>query len=481
MRKCAKFSPKFLKRRVKCSSPVTGIFLWKKFRILPGDVVFTSLVASIFSGAPVLMIAQFCISEAGTLPSLIGIAVMLSTFYIFYKWPRRYVKKIKHKDDAIADIIFYEYTNFHHVLKKSTDLFQLFLESLSKSQYGISGNFQDVLNQLSHFQPFHSSMQEISSPSHKLMDILKFVQILAQNPSSEISFEIKKDTEYKYREYSRSLETRMNIVFFVSVFFPVCVLFFKILTLGGPFWGFYAIFPVYWLFLGISYKFLFQERALLFLDQRVDTTKEMDLFIEFLKYFSRHLIHQNVDFSLISSIKQLHLSLKKKRVLLGLCNRLIMYQVSLDHFFGELAKFFCVPQSKSIFDLIRRVTRVDSKQAPTKIMLLIDYLTTQRNLIKEKISRVKSEELKASIFTVILPLVLGILGSVVSLFFGNNNFFEILTYHYIPLLWFVLIAVFYLSKSVNSRRVKWNMIWAGLFFSTLFFVIILALPGFSIF
>ena len=137
-----------------------------------------------------------------------------------------------------VDLIARVNLSFEDPLIKLIDLFHYSYPELSNSLSEIKKSIRRGVD-------IEDSLQNIESPSQKIRDFFSHMVMYISDPRY-FQFNQSSSMEMEYQTFSKGLETRLNILFFIGVFFPLGLGFMMILgkidvltlLLSVPFFGF---------------------------------------------------------------------------------------------------------------------------------------------------------------------------------------------------------------------------------------------------
>lgn len=378
-------------------------FLIHKYGLSSKQVNFmASLITSLLSTTSILL---FKVSQI--LCVLMLVCTFIMFYYMKYTFKEEYLKNSRQLISLIP------------VIKTYLSLFEISLPA----DYNRSLAFLRLIKQLdlNVIEPFSIIAQSIErgkSISNTINQEIGYYNSFASFIQSylekgiDFNFEYGQNLINRYKEFTGSLETRLSILFFLCVFFPLG------LNLGIVF----GMLDVYTLLIAavlffilmklLNSKVVNEETLLLGIHDenasiiREEYNKTLEFIIDlarFLKYNSKErslllALDRSVDFQLISN---------------EITGDLNLYRTSVSNFFKITAKKLKSEQARLLLGTIERLLVHNARGTSFRLDDLIIVLKKHQDLEKERESILKSQNVKRLILLMLIPLINGILVSII--------------------------------------------------------------------
>jgi len=424
--------------------------------------------------------------------------ILLFTFIlslcISYFFNLRLYKEIKKEDmkiNSILHLIKIYYSLIEKSLSTDSDRVLAFIQLVRDFEMPISKTFihsvkiiQEGTNPEMHLRKIKTFSQDFDNYIKELLlrDFIpqnKFEQI--EDGSLESSFKV----------FIKQLESRLSIVFFIGIFFPLGTCFLILFQTINVLLSLILI-PIYFLVLNyMNRKFVKSDIFLIGIisDYSKREKRRFNEFIDFLKLFSLNLqknISPEVAYINAFSRQRTHLKFLNSDLQdqsLNLVNFSYSFNEMIDKLKNQINSF----RYSIILDVLKKILEQNPLASSNKIMDIINVLNSHQRLEKKLEIIIKGEKFKAFLYLFIMPFVLGIVGGLIPSFYiilnsvnietifqilidQNVNFIVNILLIFIYLILCVGISSFFFLKIVNQHKIYFLIIIACILFTLLFMI-----------
>jgi hypothetical protein len=376
-------------------------------------------------------------------------------------------------------------------LSKDSDFILAFIKLIKDFRLSISKDFEKILITIHEGKNPERELERILSPSAEFNEYMKHI---LNNPHSNENLILDSDynmLENRFKIYLHQIETRMSLVFFIGIFFPLglcfLIMFYKILILISVFF-----IPVFYLLINNLFKKLIKNDTFLFGIINSFSKSEKKKFYEFI-YFMKNFaycLQENVSpesaFRNAYSTIEYHLeclqSPLKNQVasLLNLSN-------TFENMIGNLKKQMKSVRYYLILDIVKEIVTINAFNSSKMIFSILKIVSQHQKLEKKLETIMKGEKFKVYIFLFLLPIIISTIGGMFPVFtviinnlnleemiVSQNPFTYLFSFEFIiiysTLLTCVLISSYFFLKTINSSRINEISVLIFILFSILFII-----------
>ncbi len=400
--------------------------------------------------------------------------------------------------NAYLKLIILDFSLINSLFTSISDKCINFIESISNYNYPISNYFKSIIRKIQFGKNPENELENLNIISKNFQS---FINDLVSNNFEDTN--LVKINEYSYSEdlfetFIRSIESKLSIIFFIGLFFPIGSCFLIILQEIKSF-SLIFIIPLYFIIIRyLSSKFLNEDIKLLGIlsSESKNNRREFNDFLLFLKNFAIMLSRKtSPELALYYAYKKTPKSFQKKleHPISLLIKNSISIKEMLDSFIFNLKS----PRCKLILNVIKKMIHEDTYHTANKIWDLLEIISMHQKLEKRKRIIIKGEKFKSLIFIFLLPFILGVISGVFPSFFyyidllynpeftitipfyDNFNSFDLI-FLFGSFLLSNTISIYYFSKIINIEFKKIIVFTSNLFF-VLIFIIILSISFNSVY
>ncbi|MHA1294712.1 MAG: hypothetical protein ACTSQJ_18905, partial [Promethearchaeota archaeon] len=186
---------------------------------------------------------------------IISFSFLISIF-LSYKFSLVIYKDINKKESSLNALLYLIKINFTLIqksLKKNTDFCLYFISLIKEFSLPLFDIFEDIFTKIHEGKCPENELLKITTPSEEFNNYLQ--NLIINNFDLQDDFVNIEDNslERSFKIYLRDLESKISVIFFIGIFFPIGLCFFLILYYINFFFLFSAIF-VFLVILNLSFK-----------------------------------------------------------------------------------------------------------------------------------------------------------------------------------------------------------------------------------
>lgn len=360
--------------------------------------------------------------------SLLSVSLLISLIFsttLAYSFNTFLYKKLKKEEtniNAYLKFIILDFSLINSFLTTKADKCLNFIESIVNYNYPISKTFQEILTKIQFGRNPEKELKNLFLPSK---DFMKFIEELIINNFDKNNLTRIGDfstSENEYEVFTRSIESKLSIIFFIGLFVPIGTCFLILLQVIKSFILIFVI-PLY--FLTINYfssRFLNESVKLIGIigNETKNDRREFNDFLVFLKNFAITLSYKkSPEFALFSAYRKSHK--KFQRRIIFPISSLLKNSISLGDTIELIKSDLKSTRTRLILNVLKKMVYKDTFHTAESIWALLKIISTHQKLEKKKIIIIKGEQFKSLIFIFLLPFILGIISGTFPAFFYYLN------------------------------------------------------------
>ncbi|NHJ21456.1 MAG: hypothetical protein EAX91_10960 [Candidatus Lokiarchaeota archaeon] len=414
--------------------------------------------------------------------------------YFFSQYLYKEIKKEENQLNALLYIVKIYFTLIQKSYGDKADHAINFIKLISEFKLPISEDFRNLLSKIQLGENPEILLSKVTTPSSDFNLYIK--RLLLSNFSYDNTFD-DNSLEKKFRKYLREIESKLSILFFFGLFFPLglCLL---ILFHRMNYLILVSTLPLFFISIRtLNKKFLKKNFFLLGLINNYSREEKAKFkeFISFLLSFTLNLkqyTSPEIAFVKAYSNNQIQYSILEKP-LKSQIYLLLNFSCTFKEILENLQNSLTSIRYKIILDVIEKLVAKNAYLSHEKISEIINELSFHQQLESRLDIIIKGEKFKVLLFLFLLPIITGGIGGLFPLFnfiLGNFSlhsainfsiFFELLlTYDFIitflSLLFCVNISSHYFLEIISIERKRIltavsNAIFILAFFSTFISII----------
>ncbi len=378
----------------------------------------------------ILLIRSFKFSfSSSCLLLLLG----LYGYYLLSMYP---IDKIELKISRLDSLLYFIKMDVDLILKlnqsKEEPILNL-IDLLETSYLDLSEPLKEVKKNIIRGEDIESSLNKIKIASKKIQAFFSNL-ILYISDSRYLQFNQGTINELEYKTFSKGLETRLSVLFFIGIFFPLGLGFMMILGQIDALTLILSI-PFYGLILYMNKKKMLKDNHIL-LGTTANSShaerKEFNKVLAFYRQLSFNLKRYPPEKAIILTSDDLIEGFSPNYS--EFISKLKKYSIDYKTFFKLLVNDLHYVRSKILFQNLPVLLDYNSQNVSETMLDILSLIEKHLELQNERDVIYNAEKIKASLFSFVLPMILGFL-STVFLFFSklsmdfttNVNLFGIFT------------------------------------------------------
>ena len=364
-----------------------------------------------------------------------------------------------------------------------------FIKLISEYRLPISKEFRKILNKIQLGENLETLLSKIITPS---LDFNLYIKGLLLSNFS-IGYKLNENSlEKKFRKYLREIESKLSILFFFGLFFPLGLCF-LILFQRINYFILISVLPLFFISLRtLNKKFLKNNFFLLGLinNYSKEEKAKFNEFVSFLLSFTLNLQkNSSPELAFVKAYTQneLHYSILEKPLKTQI-SQLLNFSCTFDEMLEKLQIELKSIRYKIILDVIGKLVAQNAYLSHEKITEILNEISIHQKLENKLEIIIKGERFKVLLFLFLLPIIIGGIGGLFPLFnfiMGNISLsgslrssvlLELLFSYDFVIIFFSLLFCVYISShyfleiiSYERKRILLlvsNMIFILAFFST---------------
>jgi len=398
----------------------------KEFNVYENDVNKANFIIFLISFniflIPLLFLTKF------SLILILSFSLLLALI-ISYFFSKRLNNEIIKKENQL-NALLYIVKIYFSLIKKShgdkADHAINFIKLISQYKLPISKEFRKILNKIQLGENPETLLSKIITPS---LDFNLYVKgLLLSNFSNNYRLK-EKSLEKNFRKFLREIESKLSILFFFGLFFPLGLCF-LILFQRINYFILISILPLFYISLKtLNKKFLKNNFFLLGLISNYSREEKAKFneFVSFLLSFTMNLQKNSspeVAFVRAYSQNERHFSVLDKP-LKSYISQLVNLSCSFDEMLENLQFELKSMRYKIILDVIGKLVAQNAYISHEKISEILNEISVHQKLENKLEIIIKGERFKVLLFLFLLPIIIGGIGGLFPLFnfmIGNISF-----------------------------------------------------------
>ena len=462
---CSKFNKHNLpKLKLKVLNDRYSYFYKNIYNIDENDINRASFIVYILSFS-IIVLLSLVFLELNIMIIILYSAIL--SFILSYRFSLVLyyeIIKMEKKINAMLYLIKIDFSLIQKTTKNNSDCCLNFIKLIKDYKIPILGNFITILKRIHEGSKPENELMKIITPSKDFNQYLKFLLINNFDYRCEIDDFKESTLENNFRIYLREIQSKISIIFFIGIFFPIGLCFlilFQILDLVILI----ILIPFFLYFLNLlCRKFVKRHTYLMGILKEYSSLekKKLNEFLLFLNSFAINLknnISPETAF-LKTYVQNKNLFVVLKSTIKNQIFNLLNFRLS----FHDMIQFFKL-ELKSIrysviLDAIEKFIVENANYSSEKIFEIINIVHKHQKLEKKLDIIIKGEKFKIFFFIFLLPLLIGAISGMLPFFLlitrnstsigpiisiDQNNLINI---YYI----FIIFLVFISSISITSSN-----------------------------
>ncbi|MFX1408709.1 MAG: hypothetical protein ACFFA6_00015 [Promethearchaeota archaeon] len=400
----------------------------------------------------------------------------LFSLILSYKFSVYLLNEIR-KEESVINAMLYiikiDFSLIQKSLNNKSDYCVSFIELIKNYNLPISDNFKKILKKIHEGEIPEKALIKIITPSEDFNNYLN--ELLTNNFNNEYTFEdFNENTlEKKFKIYLREVESKLSIIFFIGLFFPIGLCFLLLFQLVNQILILFLI-AIFLFILNLLFKkFLKQNNFLIGLLGEYSNLdkKRFHEFILFLKSFANNLARNiSPEYAFFKSyIQNRNLYNIIKEPLKNQISLLLNISCSFQEMIKNLKFELNSIRFRIILDAIEKFIKQNAYYSSEKIFEILTILSKHQKLEKKLEIIIKGEKFKVFFFLFLLPIITGVIGGMLPFFilltknieltnnftfnlFFNSKYFKDIIIIFLTLLSTISITSYYFLRIINQIK-----------------------------
>ncbi len=374
------------------------------------------------------------------------------------------IKKNESEINAILHLIKIDFSLIQKTLKKNSDSCISFIKLIKDYKIPISGEFNYIFKKIHEGDTPENELLKVITPSKDFNRYLR--DLIVNNFEFRDKYEdFKENTlEQNFKIYLKEIQSKISIVFFIGVFFPIGLCFLILFQLINPIILIFLIPFFLYLLNFLSSRFVHKNSYLIGLLERNSSIKKKKFneFLIFLKSYAMNLKNNiSPEKAFLNSYTQNKYSYQiLKQPLKNQVSRLLNYDCS----FHDIIQFFKLELNSIrysiILETIDKFVSENAMFSSEKIIDIVNLVHRHQKLEKKLEIILKGEKFKIFFFIFLLPILIGAISGMFP-FFGlmRNNInsifptFSFSVSNLVNVYYIILLSIVFISSiSITSNN-----------------------------
>jgi len=361
-------------------------------------------------------------------------SLFLSTI-ITYKFNLIIFNEINQKEkriNALLYLIKLNYSMIQQSFSSNTDYCLKFIELIKYYDIPVFDIFNKIFERIHEGYSPEEELNNLNTPSKDFDNLISDLIVNNFNNNIFIDKLEENESEKHFRIYLKAIETKISIVFFVGLFFPIGLCFY-ILFSRMQIIFFVIIVPLFLFLFNYLFKKLLNTDTFLIGLLKDYSNLEKRRFNEFLIFLKGFAIRLERNNSPEKAFIETYLKNENNLIYLKKAfNQQISNLLNFSYSFGEMMDNLATALTSIRFNLIlgiiKEMVERSAYHSSTRINQLLQIINKHKKLENKLDLIIRGEKFKLFIFLFMLPLIIGALGGTLHyLTVITNNFnFQIL-------------------------------------------------------
>ena len=485
---CKKFHKSYLPRlKFKELNERYSQLYRKLYQIDKDDVNRASFMVCIFSFSISLLISILIIKLNILIIILYSVIFGLLLSYRFNFIIYHDINKKEVEINAMLYLIKLDFSLIKKTLKANSDFYLSFIRLIKEYQLPILNHFKHILVKIHEGEIPENELMRIITPSRDFNQYLK--NLLINNFDDTYSLDEPTETtlEKNFKIYLKEIQSKISIIFFIGVFFPIGLCFLILFQLVNII-TLIVLIPFFLIILNyLCRKFIRINTYMIGVlnDYSGVEKKKFNEFLLFLNGFAANLKNNlSPEKAFLKSYSQnKNLFIVLERTIKNQLSRLLNFNCS----FHDMIQYFKLELNSTryivILDLIEKFVTENPYYSTEKIFEILHILHNHQKLERKLEIIIKGEKFKIFFFIFLLPILIGAISGMFTFFilmtrninsitpailFDYNN---LMNFYYILLIFIVFTSSISITSNNFLKVIKYRKKSLIIFISNLIFIL----------
>jgi hypothetical protein len=358
---------------------------------------------------------------------LFAIGALIILHYLTLSYLPSAVKREGLIQEQLIDIINLDIDLLLVTTPPSQDMTLKMLKMLLPYDQALLGTISETYRLAQCGKAPESSVKQHFYPSKRMREYINNLFSRNNNQKNQATWNQDSNAEEAFIEFSKSLESRISITFFVGLFFPIGVAFLTLLGFMSEIQLVLSV-PLLMLILSrIQSHFLKSKITLVGSFNDGDTTDDEYLTIlRMIEEFAHYLEKFPPEYAIYAALRDRSNSIEALFGIRG--SNLIPIGTPFSECIKIMLGYVNGRRTRLLLQNVNSSIELDSFQTSGRIVKLLDVIRKNIKIQNERKQIIKAEQFKAIVFIFLLPMILGVLSGLfptfISLMGVNEGFGE---------------------------------------------------------
>ncbi|MFX0000691.1 MAG: hypothetical protein ACFE9Q_05775 [Candidatus Hodarchaeota archaeon] len=485
---CRKFNHHFLpKLRFKVLNERYNHYYRKVYKIDEDSINRASFIIFIFSFGIIVLLSLILLEFNIIITILYSLILSTILSYKFNLILYNEINKIESDINAILYLIKIDFSLIRETLNKNSDHCIYFIKLIKDYKIPLLGHFENILKSIHEGNTPENELLKVITPSEDFNEYLHELFINNFDYKHEFN-EVKENTlEKNFKIYLREVQSKISIIFFIGMFFPIGLCFLILFQLINLIILIFII-PFFLYFLNyLCSKFVNKNTYLIgFLNK--NSNMERKKFNEFLLFLKSLAINLKSKVSPEKAfLKSYMLNKNLYEILVFPLKNQITRLLNFSCSFHDIIQFFKLELKSMryniILDIIEKFVTENATYTSEKIIDILEILHQHQKLENRLDIIIKGEKFKIFFFIFLLPIIIGAISGMFPFFIlitkntnsstpiGEIGFTNLINMYYLILISFVFIASISITANNFLNIIKYQKKSLIIFISNTIFIL----------
>ncbi len=459
----------------------------KLYQIDKDDINRASFIICIFSFILSLLFSIAIIKINILIIIVYSVIISLMLSYRFNLIIYHNINKTEIEINAILNLIKIDFSLIKKTLKANSDFYMSFINLIKEYKLPILNSFEKILVKVHEGETPEKLLMKIVTPSRDFNLYLNNLLINNFDVDNSLDNDTETTIEKNFKIYLKGIQSKISIIFFIGVFFPIGLCFFILFELVNLI-TLIVLIPLFLFLLNyLCRKFIRINTYMIgFLsDYSGVEKKKFNEFLLFLNSFAVNLKNNlSPEKALLKSYSQnKNLFIILDRPIKNQLTRLLNFNCSFHDMIQSLKLELYSMRYMVILDLIEKFITENSYYSTEKIYKILNILHNHQILEKKLEIVIKGEKFKIFFFIFLLPILIGAISGMFPFFilmtsnissttsvnlFDYNN---LMNFYYIFMIFITFTSSISITSNIFLKIIQYRKRFHIIFISNLIFIL----------
>ncbi len=435
-------------------------YLYRKLYDIDEDDINKASFIINLSSFSISVILSIVLLEFNLLIILLYSAIL--SFILSYRFNLILYHEINRKESIINASLYLikiDFSLIQKTLKSNSDYCLNFIKLIIEYKHPFLGNFKDILTRIHEGSLPEVELTKLITPSEDFNQYLK--NLLINNFDNNKIFNDYKDSalEKKFKIYLRGIQSKISILFFIGIFFPIGLCFLILFRLINLLILIFVI-PFFLYFLHILFRKFLKKDSYMVGVLREYSSLEKRRFNEFLLFLKSFAINLKNN---ISPERAFLKSYKQNKNIFKLLEQPVKNQLyhllNFNYTFKDMIHFLKLElksiKYSMILDAIEKFVVENANYSSEKIFDILEVIHKHQGLEKKLEVIIKGEKFKIFFFIFLLPILIGAISGMFPFFIlitrniNSSNYILLIDFHNLINIYYIIVINFIFISSIS--------------------------------